>query len=456
MASRTSSSIGVGITVTLLGIATLALFVTTIVFYSQKTNLDKSLKEAQEGSKDYITEAERGSDAVQQIVSVARGQRKSAMGYLLESQRDIMTRVTGSQRDSAADLIRKIEAIPDSGSTNLLAIVRDRETQIAGLQQRLTDAEAARDRALTDRAAEARRVSAIETQARQTIAAATAEIDRYKDEVDQLRDQINVYKAQSDARVDTIRADAQSREEALQAELTKSQRERVLAVSRIAELEKLAKGQRFTGQSEELLVDGEIIGVDPIDRTVFINRGRRDRLTLGLTFEVYADSSAMRPDAEGNMPPGKASIEVIKIDQDTATARIVRESRGNAIIRGDAIANAVYDPRKTYKFVVFGNFDANRDGRYTPQEAADVRAKILGWRGEVVEELTGDVDFLVLGERPVLPPEPSRTAPIEVVQQYIRLRQIRDRYDELFQRATEAAIPVLNLNRLETLTGGGI
>ncbi len=456
MASRTSSSIGVGIAVTVLGIATLALFVTTIVFYSQKSGYQKSLTEAQEGAKDYITDAERGSDAVQQLVSVARGERKSAMRYLLDSQNEVMSRVTGSQRDSAADLKRKLEGVKDAGTSSLIAIVKDREGQISGLQQRLGDAEAARDRALTDRENEARRVRDIEEQARQTIAAATGEINNYKDEVDRLRDQINVYKGDADARVDRIRAEAQAREESLNSELKKLQSERVLDRSRISEFEKLAKGQRYTGQSESALVDGQIIGVDAAERSVFINRGRNDRLTLGLTFEVYGDTSALRPDSDGNVARGKASIEVIKIDQETATCRIIRESRGNAVIRGDVVVNAVYDPSKTYKFVVFGNFDANRDGRNTPQEGADVRAKILGWRGEVAEELTGDVDFLVLGERPILPPEPSRNAPIEVVQQFIRLRQVRDRYDELLQRATEAAIPVLNLNRLETLTGGGL
>lgn len=456
MASRTSSSIGVGITVTLLGIATLALFVTTIVFYSQKSGLEKSLKEAQEGTKDYITEAERGSDAVQQLVSLARAERKSAMKFLLDSQSDVMSRVTGTQRDTAADLARKLEGVPDAGSTNLIALLRDRDSQIKGLQQRLSDAEGARDRALADREEEARRVRDIEEGARQTIAAATNEINNYKDEVDRLRDQINTYKAEADARVDRFRSEFEAREAALTKEIGTLQEKGVLDRSRIAELEEQTKGQRFSGQTESALVDGEIIGTDPLERTVYINRGRNDRLTLGLSFEVYSDTSALRADSEGNVAPGKASIEVIKIDQDTATCRIVRESRGNAVIRGDVIVNAVYDPRKTYKFVVFGNFDSNRDGRFTPQEGADVRAKILAWRGEVVEELTGDVDFLVLGDRPVLPPEPSRSAPIEVVQQYIRLRQVRDRYDELMQRATEAAIPVLNLNRLETLTGGGV
>ena len=85
-----------------------------------------------------------------------------------------------------------------------------------------------------------------------------------------------------------------------------------------------------------------------------------------------------------------------------------------------------------------------------------MRSKIAAWRGEVMEDLGGDVDFLVLGERPVLPPEPSRNAPIEVLQEFIRLKGIRDRYDDLARRAAESSIPVLNLNRLDTLTGGGL
>ena len=36
MAGRTSTSIGVGVTVTILGVATLALFVTTVIFFANK------------------------------------------------------------------------------------------------------------------------------------------------------------------------------------------------------------------------------------------------------------------------------------------------------------------------------------------------------------------------------------------------------------------------------------
>ena len=42
-------------------------------------------------------------------------------------------------------------------------------------------------------------------------------------------------------------------------------------------------------------------------------------------------------------------------------------------------------------------------------------AWIKDWGGSVTDELVGDVDFIVLGARPPIPPEPSASQPIEVV-----------------------------------------
>ena len=68
-------------------------------------------------------------------------------------------------------------------------------------------------------------------------------------------------------------------------------------------------------------------------------------------------------------------------------------------------------------------------------------------------DLQGDVDFLVLGERPVLPPRPGNDAPLELVQEYIRLDRIVQRYDRLLEQARATSLPVLNENRLYTLLG---
>jgi len=103
--------------------------------------------------------------------------------------------------------------------------------------------------------------------------------------------------------------------------------------------------------------------------------------------------------------------------------------------------------------VVFGNFDMNGDGDATAQERNDVESLIRDWGGALEEDLSGRTDFLVLGERPKLPIQPPPDAPLAVVQNYINKQAEVERYNALFERATQASIPVLNQNRLMTLTG---
>src|SRR5690606_30821755 len=77
----------------------------------------------------------------------------------------------------------------------------------------------------------------------------------------------------------------------------------------------------------------------------------------------------------------------------------------------DIIANAVYDPNKTYKFVIDGLFDIDGDGITNRYETQDLAALIEQWGGTVEDEVVGDIDFIVLGEKPTLPPPPGPGAP---------------------------------------------
>jgi hypothetical protein len=215
------------------------------------------------------------------------------------------------------------------------------------------------------------------------------------------------------------------------------------------------KKDLFQGQPEESLVDGRVVAADPAEGTATIDLGRNAKIRVGMTFSVYEEPSAIRPDESGQYPAGKAALEVIRIDDNSAICRVLRERSGNPVVRGDVIANAVYDPSKQYKFLVVGNFDANRDGIATEDERRGIVAMIKDWGGLVTEELTGDVDFLVMGQRPALPPEPPINAPIPVVEQYVQAQNVIERYNRLFQQAGSTSIPVLNENRLRTLIGGG-
>ena len=454
MAARTSSSIGMLVLVTVLSIASMSLFVTTVVFFAKARANEDRARNAETSTSGIINEVDRQNPTLGRYAEMAKRQKgMTAVGYLLKQQEDVMRRVTGSPTDTLENLNKSLGE--ENAGSSVMALFKDRQGAIDSLKKQLADAQAAREAALKDKENESKRVGQIAEAEQKTVAALKGETDQTKAEADKLREEVNKFKSEMDARVERIRADYGAREVALQQEIDKLQRERVLDKGRLAVQDKQLTGNRFNGTPEYSLVDATILALNPGDGTVTLSIGRKNRVTLGLTFEVYGDAGAIRPDAKtGEYPPGKGTLEVVSVGSETSIARILRERKGNPIVRGDVVANAIYDPNKNYKFVVYGNFDPQHTGAPTSLGAEDIKARIKGWGGEVVDELSGDVDFLVLGARPVLPPEPGVNQPIEVVQNYIAQQKLAKRYDDLLNQAAATSIPVLNENRLYTLTGG--
>jgi hypothetical protein len=431
MAARGGGGSGMVVSVVILGVLALGLFITTIVFYSHKQAAEKRYSEQAAETRELIGEAR--SDAVNRYRDPARKEGKAVLAYLV------------AEAEKAAAERRTLQGQ-----------IREKDGQIAALTAARVAAEDARDRAQADRQNEARRVSEIEASQRAALASLTAEIDRLKDEVDKYRQDLNATKARMDQEVDKTREAARAKESELVAQIREAQEKQAIASDTVRRLQEQLRGKTYKPGDEALLVDGHVIGFDPGSNHYFIDIGRAQRVVLGMTFEVYSDAAALRPDERtGAYPPGKATLEVIRVEEGTSTCRLLREKRGNPVVKGDVIANAVFDPQKTYRFLIYGNFDANGDGVATPQEASLIEALIREWGGVVVPELTGDVDFLVLGERPALPPPPPPTAPPAVVQEYVRVRGLVNQYDRLFQQAEATSIPILNENRLRTLTGIG-
>ena len=154
-------------------------------------------------------------------------------------------------------------------------------------------------------------------------------------------------------------------------------------------------------------------------------------------------------------PRGKASLQVIKVAEGTSTCKITRSVRGRPVVRDDVIANAVYDPDYVFKFLIHGKFDVDNDGRPSESEAEYLRSLVIKWGGTVVDgdQLSGDLDFLVLGLEPPMPlPPPSEATPSQL-EDWLRRRRAHEMYNELFRQAREAQIPVLNANRFFILIG---
>jgi len=453
MAGRSSTSFGVGATITVLAILTLTLFVLTTVFFGRYKDRQRQLDQARQDSQDVVSAAERNRDDILNLVEEAKKNRQSLVSYLVDSQGSIMERVSGSRRDKLTDLTNKLQSVEGGASGNLLALVAQRDAEISNLRDQLGRAEAGRTKALTDLTNEGDRIAGIQASHQATVDRLNTDVGTFEGDMTAYRGGMEDYKSKVDAQVDRLKNEAAEAQKRLNDEVQRVSDENQILDAQL----RVARGQKtaalFRGADESALVDGEVIGLDPSSGSVFLNLGSDEKVVLGMTFTVYADRAAVRPNEDGAYPQGKATVEIINVGTTGSTARVTSEVRGNSVVKGDVIANAVYDPNKVYKFVVFGNFDYNRDGISSALEAQEVRSMIEGWGGEIVADLTGDSDFLVLGERPVVPARPADAAPLEVVQNFVRQQKEVQRYDNLADQARKTSVPVLNENRLYTLIG---
>ena len=453
MAARTSAGVGVGVTITLLGVLCLTLFVLTIVFLSKSQSLQGELTQLRSDTGTYVTTAERNQDDVRRLRDAAQQKQQSLVGYLTANTRAAMQRVTGAPSDGVDQFNTKLDAALGESGGSVLAALRDRDSQLNTLKAQLAQADADRTTALANLAAETERTKQINESHQQTVGAMNSDIDKYKQEIDTYRAGINDATLKMDERVGQITQRFEDEKAALNENITRLQRESLIKDETIAKLRGSGRNQTLRGTDEFALVDGRVVGVEAGSNQVFIGLGQKDHVVLGMRFAVYSAGTQIQADPSGNYPRGKAELEIIRVGEDSSVARATSETAGNPIVKGDIIANAIYDPSKVYKFMVYGNFDSNGDGRSTAQEAEDVKATIKAWGGQIADDLVGDVDFLVLGSRPTMPPPPPSTAPIEVVREWQRLDQIARRYDQLLTEAQSTSMPILNENRLYTLTG---
>ena len=153
------------------------------------------------------------------------------------------------------------------------------------------------------------------------------------------------------------------------------------------------KGRRVnTKEAIVQQVDGHIIRI-PSDNTVFIDSASSNRVTPGLTFEVYDKNKGVPALGDGmrdeDMPVGKASIEVIHVLASTSECRVTRHSLGQQLTEGDLIMNLVFDPNAKYSFVVYGKFDLNNNGNSSAADTDVVKRLITQWGGKLMNRRDG-------------------------------------------------------------------
>ncbi len=453
MATRTSASVGMMVTLAIFAMLSLALFVLTIVFFARTQRLTADLSESSLALDAAVRQSER-NDRWLELQRLAGDENMGVVAYL-DRQLDTLKReASGSARSSVSTVVEQKAELLGPDAQSYYDAVREMKQRMDRLSSDLDRAQEALDAANIDLQAEVDRVGNIEEEHAATVAAMNSQISSYKAEIDGYREELAAARRDMDDRVDSIQGDLESRNSELESTVAELDAQNRILEEQLRVFRAAKANETLRAEFEGALVDANVIGVNAPGREIYLDRGRDDRVVLGMTFEVYNSAASIRVDPQsGDYPRGKATVEVIRLSENSSTARILRERSGNPIVNSDVLANAIYDPNKTYSFAIYGNFDTNDDGIYTREEMHDIRGLISSWGGRVTDDISGDTDFLVLGVKPVLPPEPKTGDPIEVIRNYLDLSQEAARYDDLFDTAGQTGIPVLNQNRLYTLTG---
>jgi len=294
------------------------------------------------------------------------------------------------------------------------------------------------------------RVGQLETEVDHLAAATNQQKSDFDQRAKELADQLAEAETQRDQfrqqytqQLADLGRDFEERRQQTETDLTKERQDNKALQDQVAKLE-----ERLAAISEVLpgpkdmatarQADGMLLTAITGDDVVYINRGRRHRLTLGLRFAVYPAGSGIPADGRA-----KGQIEVVSIGDETAECAIRRVAAGQVLLEGDLIANPIYDPERSVSFLVLGEFDLDRDGLLDRDGGTVIESMVSDWGGSVQSELTALTDFVVVGTAPRRPRAPGDDSP-DAMARYNSRKQAYDQYMDTVSLAKSLGVPILN------------
>lgn len=450
--------------VVVLGFAFVICLILAILFYTRIEAAEKKAADASAALNQFASSAEQTNPEVRRLMGsdAAAGGPGTVVAKLLDDNTRLKQIISGEPNIGVPEIINRMNDQDVSEGNLLQAIKRLRDnlesekqlnqqldTNYKEAMRRQQDAETARARLGEEYNTS---VEALKSELT-TIRASFREFQRrVEEQAGQFTTQLSEVRAQGQRSVGELESQLAQRDQIIE-------RQR----QRIDQLTGELKGPGTVGDVDpSTLPDGKVASVEGGQNQIYIDRGAADRIIRGITFEVYDRKTGVVKNHLGEYR-GKATIEVINVLPNASVARIVRLDRGQEILEGDVIANLIYDPDAVFKFFVYGEFDIDRTGNATETDRRRIESMIEAWGGQVAssraaggapQQITYDVDFLVLGEEPPLPQEPDKDVVDPVAYDaYQRAKARFENYHGLVTEARELSIPILNQNRFLTMIG---
>ncbi|HEX4590755.1 MAG TPA: hypothetical protein VH120_12535 [Gemmataceae bacterium] len=200
---------------------------------------------------------------------------------------------------------------------------------------------------------------------------------------------------------------------------------------------------------------GQIVESKP--GQVYINLGSAENVHPGLTFSVLPSGSTGQG-AAGR--PRKGAIEVVNVMGPHLSAAKVVEAANPArdpILRGDLLFNPAWDPTQKVHVAIAGIIDLNGSGvDGTPDLVRNLERQgivVDAWldlkdrqiKGPGITERT---NYLVRGERPVLPPNMPVENPLGAA-----MIEVLGKMDEMKNKSGEMGVSIVPYRRFLSLIG---
>jgi hypothetical protein len=139
---------------------------------------------------------------------------------------------------------------------------------------------------------------------------------------------------------------------------------------------------------------GSIVAVSELLPVGYIDLGEKQRVKLGMRFEVLQYDSKHRLSSKG-------FVAITKVEPSMSEVRLEPSDKLLPINKGDLLLNPLYDPTAQRKAVLVGRYPLSTGGRKGVEE----KLKDLGVT--VVEKVDATVDYLIVGA-----PEYSNTGDV--------------------------------------------
>lgn len=269
----------------------------------------------------------------------------------------------------------------DPADKTLQAILERAATKYRGLAERLQAAERERNQARSNE-------DAARDSSTTVVRGKDARISELENEKQQVEDRLTNTTQTKDQEIEGLR----SRLNQAQEQMTAQAAEHKTIVTELR-----AQVDRYRNLAAEVAIvtervtrnnnaDGRILARVVGSHKVYVDIGARDGLTEGTHFEVYELG-------KGSEVIAKGQIVIQEVHPEYSVAAISEESDINHPVAAfDLVRNPLFEGGKKPKFFLMGDMT----GRLSNQET---EALIRKMGGEVVKEVTADVDFIVVGRK---------------------------------------------------------